>query len=308
MDRIKYNSLPVLICILLVPVLLPAQNISAPIHLWPHGAPGVAANGPAEKDNTKPTDARPGNKTVIRLTNVSDPTVTVYSPPKTLNTGAVVIVCPGGGYSILAMDIEGTEICKWLNSLGMTAVLLKYRVPAKQGIPRYQQPLQDAQRAVGWIRYHATTFGIDTGRIGIMGFSAGAHLSATLSNNYTDRNYELVDDADRTSCRPDFVMLIYPAYLTVREEGDKIAPELPVNSHTPPTFLVQTEDDPIRVENSIYYYLALKKEKIPAEIHIYAKGGHGYGTRNTGTGIATWPQRMAEWLQSQQIIIPKANK
>jgi len=196
-----------------------------------------------------------------------------------------MIVCPGGGYSILAIDLEGTEICEWLNTLGITAVLLKYRVPAREGQPRYQAPLQDAQRALGLVRYHAAKWGIDTGKIGIMGFSAGGHLSAVLSTNYSSRTYEPTDEADGTSCRPNFVMLVYPAYLTVKEEGDKIAPELHIDSTTSPTLLIQTEDDPVRVESSVYYFLALKKEKVPAEMHLYAKGGHGYGLRNKGNGI-----------------------
>ncbi|MDB5209690.1 MAG: Xylanase [Sediminibacterium sp.] len=289
--------------LMLVPVVTSAQtkNISDPIRLWPNGAPGEMANPPAEKDNTKPTDNKPDGRAVIRLTNVSDPTITVYTPAKT-NNGAAMIVCPGGGYSILAMDLEGTEICEWLNSIGVTAILLKYRVPAKKDLPRYQPPLQDAQRAMGWVRYNAKKFGIDTGKIGIMGFSAGGHLSATLSTNYSKRTYDVFDEADKTNCRPDFVALIYPAYLTVKDKGDEIAAELPVNSNTPPTLLIQTEDDPVRVESSVYYYLALKKEKVAAEMHLYAKGGHGYGMRAKGTGIETWPERMKEWLQTNQII------
>ena len=297
----KYHKLLQAILILLVPVFAAAQNPS-PIRLWPNGAPGEIANAPAEKDNTKPTDARPGNKDVIRLTNVSDPTITIYSPKKENNSGAAIVVCPGGGYNILAIDLEGTEICEYLNSLGITAILLKYRVPAKQGPPRYQAPLQDAQRALGWVRYHAGKYGIDTGRIGIMGFSAGGHLSATASTNYTKRTYELMDEADKTNCRPNFAVLIYPAYLTVKDEGDKISPELIINSNTPPTLLIQTEDDGVRVENSLFYYLALKKEKVPAEMHLYATGGHGYGMRKTGTGIAEWPREMKEWFQTNHII------
>jgi acetyl esterase/lipase len=300
----KYTVLAVAVNLILAPYNLFAQGKSntGPIHYWNKGVPGETGTGGVEKDLTKPTDARPGGKAVIRLTNITDPTITIYSPPKETNTGAAVIVCPGGGYSILAMDIEGTEICDWLNSIGITAVLLKYRVPAKTGVPRYLAPLQDAQRAVSWVRDHAGKAGIDTGRIGIMGFSAGGHLAATLSNNYSKRVYEVQDDADLVSCRPNFAILIYPAYLTVKDEADKIAPELPVSSNTPPTFLVQTEDDGIRVENSLYYYLALKKEKVPAEMHIYSGGGHGYGMRGTGNGIATWPLRLKEWLEASKFL------
>lgn len=290
--------------VLLTPFIIFAQMkpVSEPIRLWPKGAPGEQPNAPAEKDNTKPTDNKPGGRYVTRLTNVSDPTITIYTPPKEKNSGAAMVVCPGGGYSILAYDLEGTEICEWLNSIGITAVLLKYRVPAKKELPRYQPPLQDAQRALGMVRYNAEKWGIDPKRIGIMGFSAGGHLSATLSNNYLQRTYETIDDADKVSCRPDFVALIYPAYLTNKEEGDKVANELPVSSQTPPTFMVQTEDDGVRVETSLFYYLALKKANVPAEMHLYAKGGHGYGMRSTGTGIETWPERMRQWLQTNAII------
>lgn len=293
-----------LITSIFLPFLISAQmkNPQPPIHLWPNGAPGELPNPPAEKDNTKPTDNKPDGKPVIRLANVSDPTITVYLAPKENNTGAAMVVCPGGGYNILAIDLEGTEVCEWLNSIGITAVLLKYRVPVKKDVPRYQPPLQDAQRALGIVRYNAQKWGIDAGKIGIMGFSAGGHLSATLSNNYSKRTYDLIDEADKVSCRPDFVGLIYPAYLTVKEEGDRVANELPVSSETPPTFLVQTEDDGVRVETSLFYYLALKKANVAAEMHLYAKGGHGYGMRAKGTGIETWPERMKQWLLTNKII------
>lgn len=280
------------------PLSLSAQNIPSPIPLWPRGVPGEPNSALVERDNTKPTDNKVDGKPVIRLTDVGNPTITVYPPDKNKNTGAAMIVCPGGGYSILAIDLEGTEVCAWLNSLGITAILLKYRVPARKDLPRYQAPAQDAQRALGLVRYHARTWGVDPQKIGIMGFSAGAHLSATVSTNYAKRMYEPVDEADGTSCRPDFVMLVYPAYLTVKDKGDQIAPELHIDSTTAPTLLIQTEDDPVRVESSLYYYLALKKEKVPAEMHLYAKGGHGYGLRNKGTGVYNWPAAAAGWLQT----------
>ena len=291
----------------ILPLFLSAQNKipSSPIPLWPRGVPGEPNSELVEKDNTKPTDNIVAGKPVIRLTGVSNPTIAVY-PPKGKNTGAAMVVCPGGGYSILAMDLEGTEICSWLNSMGMTAVLLKYRVPARQGIPRYQAPAQDAQRALGLVRANARAWNIDPQKIGIMGFSAGAHLSATVSTNYKERMYEPVDEADRTSCRPDFVMLVYPAYLTVKEQGDQVAPELHVDSTTAPTLLIQTEDDPVRVEGSLFYYLALKKEKVPAEMHLYAKGGHGYGLRSKGTGINSWPAAAQGWLQTIGVLGPAA--
>ena len=277
-----------------VPVL--KTNVAIPI--WPGTAPGEKETFGEEKDNTKPTDGKVGGKDVIRIGNVSIPTITIYPAPKNKANGSAVIVCPGGGYSILALDLEGTEICEWLNSIGVTAILLKYRVPVRKGLPRYQPPLQDAQRSMGLLRANAANLGIDPARIGIMGFSAGAHLSAALSTNYKKRTYDALDVADTTSCRPDFVMLVYPAYLTVKEEDDKVAPELLLTKDTPPTFLAQTEDDPVRVQNSLFYYLGLKGAGVPAEMHLFAKGGHGYGLRKSALSINTWPQRAEEWMRS----------
>ncbi len=278
--------------------LFPVLKTGVAISIWPDIVPGEKGIIGEEKDNTKPTDNKVGGKDVIRIGNVSKPTITIYQAPKNKATGAAVIVCPGGGYSILALDLEGTEVCEWLNSIGVTAILLKYRVPVREGLPRYQPPLQDAQRAMGLIRSNAAKLGIHPTQIGIMGFSAGAHLSAALSTNYDKRTYEAVDAADTTSCRPDFVMLVYPAYLTVKEQNDKVAAELTITKNTAPTFLAQTEDDPVRVESSLFYYLALKNAGVPAEMHLFAKGGHGYGLRKSALSINTWPLRAEEWMHS----------
>lgn len=270
------------------------------INLWPTTAPGDKGGLGEEKDTTKPTDGNVGGKPLIRLGNVSQPTIAVYRPAPEKNTGAAVLVCPGGAYYILAMDLEGTEVCEWLTSQGVTAVLLKYRVPRREGLEKHAAPLQDAQRAMGLIRQNAKAWGIDPQRVGVLGFSAGGHLSASLSTNYEKRNYPAVDAADELSCRPDFTALIYPAYLTVAEEGDKVAPELPITEKTPPTFIVITQDDPVRVENAYFYSLALKKAKVPVELHIYADGGHGYGLRKTEKRVTAWPERVAEWLQDNK--------
>jgi acetyl esterase/lipase len=239
---------------------------------------------------------------VIRLGNVSTPTLSIYRPAKEKDTGAAVVVLPGGGYNILAMDLEGVEVCEWLNSIGVTGVLVKYRVPARQGRPRGTAPLEDAQRAVGIVRSRAKELGIRPDRIGVLGFSAGAHLAAYLSTNHEKRAYEAVDERDQVSCRPDFTLLIYPAYLTVRDENDRISPELKIAADTPPTFLVQTEDDGVRVENSIFYYAALRKAKVAAEMHLYPTGGHGYGLRRTDKAVTTWPLRAEEWLRSLGVL------
>ena len=188
-------------------------------------------------------------------------------------------------------------MCQWLNSIGVTGVLLKYRVPKRAGDDKHLLPLADAQRALRLVRFHATQWRIAPKRIGVLGFSAGGHLAVNLSNNYDERAYEPVDEADQVSARPDFALAIYPAYLAIKEQGDKLAPELKVTANTPPTFLVQTEDDGVRAENSVMYYLALKHAKVPVEMHLYAAGGHGYGLRPTDQTVTTWPQRAAEWLR-----------
>ena len=272
------------------------------IALWPKGAPGEKGDIGAERDTTGANGALVAGRSVIRLGNVSVPTMTVYRAPKAKDTGAAVLVFPVGGYSILAMDLEGTEICEWLNSIGVTAILVKYRVPARAGRLRWAAPLEDAQRALGMVRKRAGELGIDAARIGVLGFSAGGHLAAAASTNFERRSYEAVDEADAVSSRPDFCVLIYPAYLTVKEEGDRVAPELKIAKDTPPTFLVQAEDDGVRVETSIFYYAALRKAGVPAEMHLYPIGGHGYGLRPSGKLVTTWPARAEEWMRSQGIL------
>ena len=259
------------------------------IKLWPESRLVKNADATVVEHNS----SKPGDVT-LRLTNITDPTIKIYKPANP--NGTAVVVCPGGGYSILAMNLEGEEVCRWFNSIGVTAVLLKYRVPAPAGMLNYQLPLQDVQRALGLVRYNAAAWGIKPDHIGVMGFSAGGHLSAAASNNYSQRTYPVVDAADTTSCRPDFAILIYPAYLIDKNIEGKLAPEIQVTANTPPTFIMQTEDDPINVENGLYYYLALKKAKVPAEMHLYPKGGHGYGFRSKTGGTSTYPQLIAAWL------------
>ena len=289
------------VVLLYVFVSILTASASESMALWPKGAPGEKGDIGVEKDTTKPGEGLVGGKPVVRIGNVSVPTLTIYRPPKHKNTGAAVVVCPGGGYRILAMDLEGTEVCQWLNSAGITAVLLKYRVPARQGLERYAAPLQDAQRALGLVRFHAAEWHIDSKRIGIMGFSAGGHLSAVASTRFEKRTYDPVDEADQVSCRPDFTMLVYPAYL-IRKEGPDLSPELTVTSNTPPTFIVQAEDDHVRVENSLFYYLALKKAGVPAEMHLFASGGHGYGLRESDKAVVSWPKRAVEWMRKLGVL------
>jgi acetyl esterase/lipase len=272
------------------------------INLWPDKVPGETNVIGEEKDMTKPNEGLVAGKRVIRLGNVSNPTITVYRAAKENETGAAVIVCPGGGYNILALDLEGTEVCEWLNSVGVTAVLLKYRVPKRPGLDRHAPALQDAQRAVGLVRSRAAEFGIDPKHLGVLGFSAGGHLAAALTASATQRTYPAVDEADKTSCRPDFSVLIYPAYLTVKEQGDKINPETTVSSNTPPAFIAMTQDDPVRVESALFYAVALKQAGVPFELHIYPKGGHGYGLRRTENPVTAWPERAAEWMKARGLL------
>jgi acetyl esterase/lipase len=269
------------------------------ISLWSGRAPGDTGTLPAESDLNKPTDPLIADRPVIRLSNVSVPTITIYRASVANNTGAAVVVCPGGGYNILAWDLEGTEVCDWLNSLGVTGILLKYRVPARPGRERYAAPLQDVQRAVGLVRRYAADWGIDSHRIGVLGFSAGAHLSATLAANSTTRAYPAADAADSASCHPDFLVLIYPAYLVDENRGDELNAEVGVQTgKTPPAFIAMTEDDPLRVEGAVAYYRALKNAGVPAEMHLYPVGGHGYGLRRTANPVTAWPDRVAEWLHA----------
>jgi acetyl esterase/lipase len=286
--------------VLLVLLAVTTASFAAdPIPLWPGGTPGGKG---LEADMTKPSDGLVAGKPVIRLGNVDNPAITVFSPPVGKNTGAAVVVCPGGGYQILAYDLEGTEVCDWLNSIGITGVLLKYRVPTRPRQKAYEAPLQDAQRALRLVRSHAGEWKIDPNRIGILGFSAGGHLSAVTACQFDKRTYEPVDAADSLSCRPDFAVLIYPAYLTQKDRREIVSPELTVTSNTPPTFLVQTEDDPVQVESSLYYFLALKNAHVPAELHVFPKGGHGYGLRASTNSVTTWPKLAEQWMHSQGIL------
>jgi acetyl esterase/lipase len=291
----------VLILTALAVPALSADEKPPVLALWPDKPPGETESIGEEKDMTKPTEGKVAGQRVIRLGNVSKPTITVYRPAKEKETGTAVVVCPGGGYHILAMDLEGTEVCRWLNDLGVTAVLLKYRVPARKGKPRHQAPLQDAQRAMSLVRSKAAEWGIDPKRIGMLGFSAGGHLTATASTHYASRAYEPIDDADKVSCRPDFAVLVYPAYL-VNKQKDALTEDLHVNKDTPPMFLAHAGDDPVPSENSAVMYLALKRAGVPAELHLYASGGHGFGLRKTDKPYTAWPQRCGEWLKARGLL------
>jgi acetyl esterase/lipase len=271
------------------------------LHLWPGGAPDAVANPAAEIDTTTAKEPLIAGKPLVRLGNVSDPTITLYNPSGK-NSGAAVVVFPGGGYQILAIDLEGTEVCEWLNTIGVNCILLKYRVPNSGPYPKSPAALQDAQRAVGLVRQHAADWQIDPNRIGVLGFSAGGHLAAALSTLYAKRIYPAVDAADQLSCRPDFAIIIYPGYLAMAEENFAPNSAIEVTAQTPPTFLLQAENDPVHVENSMTYFMALKHAAVPAEMHIYAEGGHGYGLRATELPITGWPKLAETWLHTIHVL------
>lgn len=239
-----------------------------------------------------------GGRPWVYVDRVSQPTMTVYSPVGS-NTGAAVVVFPGGGYNVLAIDLEGTEVCDWLTSKGITCVLLKYRVPCVKSGP-YQDcrtALEDAQRTIGLVRFQAAQWHVDPHKIGVLGFSAGGHMVAAMSTHFEKRLYPTVDAADTESCRPDFAIALYPGHLAVPERGFALNPDIQVTSRTPPTFLVQAEDDPMDpVENSLVYHAALRKARVPAELHLYVKGGHAFGLRRTSFPITEWPQLVEKWL------------
>jgi acetyl esterase/lipase len=266
--------------------------------VWPGKPPGETGEVGPEKI----LDDQPGERKVKRIGDVTHPTITVFRPPQDRDTHAAVLICPGGGYHILAWDLEGEEVAAWLNSLGVTGIVLKYRVPRRKDQPAHLAPLMDAQRAMSLVRSKAKEWDLDSRRIGILGFSAGGHLAAATSTNFDKRQYEPIDDVDKVGSRPDFAVLIYPAYL-VEKGKDQLAPEIRVGKDSPPTFFAHAGDDGVSPENSAVMYLALKRAGVPAELHIYRNGGHGFGLRRAqGSPATTWPARCEEWLHSSGVV------
>src|ERR1035437_2790532 len=293
------------------------------VPIWPSGAPDPQpVKGPEVVEPSGNTFLVAGRQ-VIGVSNVTRPTMTVYSPTGT-NTGVAVVVFPGGGYRALDIDLEGTAACDWLTFQGITCVQLKYRVtdvgpyPKSGPYPESPMALEDAQRTMGLVRLNAAEWHIDLHKIGVLGFSAGGHLVAAISTHFEKRLYPAVDAADKESCRPDFAVAIYPGHLSIaaaewdarqgrkkfvvphQPNADKnlaLNPEVPVSSHTSPTFLLQAEDDHVdTVYDSLAYYIALKKAGVPVEMHLYAQGGHAFGLRRTKSTITGWPQLVEMWL------------
>ncbi len=255
------------------------------IKLWPNAVPGETE---AKHEPVKTDDA---SGDVTRITDITDPAMIVFPASADNNNGSGVVVCPGGGYNILAIDKEGYEIAEWLNKLGFNAFVLQYRVPKKQ-----DGALQDVQRAIRIIRSKADEWNLNPENLGVMGFSAGGSLSARASTLYNKESYQKVDVMDEQSCRPNFALLIYPAYLD-QGENRSLTPELKVNENTPSTFIFQTADDRLG-NSSLVYATALRDAKVPVELHLLPKGGHGYGMRPGNEAAETWPNLAEKWLKN----------
>ena len=262
----------------------PAQaTVTMP--LWPAGK--MPGKGPKEGSVEHALPSRGDN--VTRLTDITEPTISVFKAPGATPATPAAIICPGGAYHHLGIDKEGTEIAAWLNSIGITGIVLKYRVPNN-----LDGAFQDIQRAIRLVRDNSAKWNIDPDRVGVIGFSAGGHLSARLSTNLGKSTYPKLDDADDKKIRPDFAILVYPAYLKSSTPG-KVASQTTPSAQTPPTFLVHTEDDPMFIEGSKLYHAALEEAKVPNEFFLCAKGGHGYGLRSKDE-INVWPKKCQEWL------------
>ncbi|MFY0650533.1 MAG: alpha/beta hydrolase [Cyclobacteriaceae bacterium] len=261
-----------------------AQN-SNRVYIWPDDVPDEteAKHEPVVSDNKA--------RNVTRLTDVTNPAFTVYQPEDSKRNGASVIICPGGGYNILAIDLEGHEIAEWLTGLGYTTFVLEYRVPKKE-----PGALQDLQRAIRLVRANAKKYQIDENKIGVMGFSAGGSLCARASTRYEDQTYDKVDKNDDLSARPDFTMLVYPAYLD-KGENRSLTPELKVDKNTPPMFIFETADDK-HGNSALVMSGALRDAKVPVEVHLMPEGGHGYGLRPGNVAGETWPGLAEKWLKN----------
>jgi acetyl esterase/lipase len=264
------------------------------IRVWP----GKAPDEPAGIESKK-AKAVTGSDGVIRIPYVDTPELHHFPAPPEKATGACIIVCPGGGYGKLAWNKEGTEIATWLNTLGVEAVVLKYRVPRRDREKPHPWPLQDLQRSIRIVRSKAVDWKIDVDRVGVMGFSAGGHLCAMASSYYGEQSYKPIDVIDKLDARPSFVSLIYPAYLgNARQDSTKLDSLVKIDAKTPPTFIAITHDDGDRGIFAALYYAELKRHRVSAELHVYSKGGHGYGLRASANPVSTWPARMEDWLRS----------
>jgi acetyl esterase/lipase len=282
-------------------IALPADIASADaadtplvMNIWPTMPPG---DRPA---------TQPEKLTGTMLTHVSVPTISISRPPKEKDTGATIIIFPGGGFTALSMENEGTNVVKWLNSIGVTGVLLKYRVPNREGMPRYMAGLQDAQRAIAMVRSKAGDWNLDSHRIGVIGFSAGGRMVADVTTNFDKLSYDAVDETDKTSTRPDFALAIYPGGIVEKPNVDKVVADVHPTKETPPTFIAIATNDRNGSENAVYYYLALKNAGVNAELHIYSDGAHGFGMVPSTEPHGSWTTRAVDWMNYHKFLTPAA--
>jgi acetyl esterase/lipase len=290
-----------------------ARAADAPLVLdvWPSKAAGD--HGQIGPERVRAAAEAP-TKDAKWITNVTRPTISVFRPDAGKNARVAVVVCPGGGYWNLAWDKEGEEVAAWLNTLGITGVVLKYRVPRRPGEPEplpAPGPLLDAQRAIRLVRSRAGEWGIDPERIGIMGFSAGGHLAVMAAISFEKPSYGPIDDMDRASCRPNFAVVAYPGYMLTRPGSDVLADYIRIPKGTGPMFLVHASDDDERgaqPEQSLALYRALRGAGVPVELHVYDEGGHGFGVRKTQRPVSRWPDRCADWLRHRGFLPAEAGK
>jgi acetyl esterase/lipase len=299
------RTAPALVVTIFLTTWLTAAEPPLVLDLWPGKPPGDVGIAGEEKFFELKVNGKPhlvAGKPTKWLTNVSKPTLTVYPAAKDKNTGVAMLICPGGGYHNLGWDVEGEEVAEWLNSVGITGIILKYRCPRRPGDVKGEPPagpLKDAQRAVSLVRSKAAAWGIDPKKIGIVGFSAGGHLAGATAANSEKRTYEVIDDVDKSSCRPDFAVCLYSGYFK-RKDKDELIDGLPISAQTPPVLLIHASDDPVSaVEHTVTFYLALQRAKVPTEMHVYATGGHGFGVRKSEYPCSSWTECCVAWLRNQ---------
>jgi len=283
------------------------------VEIWPGKVPDESGDIGPERFRMSPALDRKQvevTEPTRMITDVTKPSLTVYRPSKEKDTGTAMLICPGGGYWNLYWELEGEEVAAWLNSIGVTGIILKYRVPRRPDEPKGEparRPLADAQRAVSVVRSKAGEWGIKPERIGIVGFSAGGHLAIATATSFEKRTYEPVDDMDKVSCRPDFAIPVYSGYLKAKDK-DELAPDLRVPSGTPPVFLAHGGDDIISPpDNSVLMYLALKRAGVPAELHIYAGAAHDFGVRKSDRPCSTWTESCSNWLRNLGFLTPSTH-
>ncbi len=285
---VRYLVLTIAVCFCALTVVVGDNSLEEStseeeivMDIWPEGYLGENALSRGVVQESK-------GDNIIRLSDVEIPSMTVYRADGA-GPHPAVLVFPGGGFSILAMDLEGTEIAEWLNSRGITAAVLKYRVPKNPA-----GAFEDAQRAMRLLPHQYANFGLVPDQIGVIGFSAGGNLAGKLCTNFEKKVYEVVDEVDGTSCRPDFAMLVYPYVL---DRDGTLAKDIKITAETPPAILIQTQDDFIKADNSIYYFLGMKEAGVPAELHVFPSGGHGYGLRPSEHAVSGWPELCNAWLE-----------